>query len=165
MRPTFTPSDRQNELEELWSKQGPKESFRSFSTRDTSAFDMGRAQTIKKSLLEFNLKLDELNEIWRPLPASFQELKDIVWQTASVHVPHKIRYSISKYEIEFRFFDPEQGIEYPISNDDEFIQIVTYLNNLRYFQNYWCHEIWCTLSGLPLPLEKISTKKWGRKKK
>ena len=36
---------------------------------------------------------------------------------------------------------------------------------MRYFQNYWGHELWCTLEGLPLPTGKLSTKKRGRKKK
>jgi len=41
------------------------------------------------------------------LPLTFDALKDKLWQAASVHVPHKMRYGINLFPVECVFLDPE----------------------------------------------------------
>lgn len=57
--------------------------------------------------MEVNLKLDQLNMMKTELPLTFDALKDKLWQAASVHVPHKMRYGINLFPVECVFLDPE----------------------------------------------------------
>lgn len=63
------------------------------------------------------------------------------------------------------FYEPNYNQEFLFGNNEDYVSVLMNLENLKFSKIYGEHEFRCKLVGLNLPLDKLSNKKWGKKKK